>query len=1024
MSKSKREFIVPVGGSLHHHEQKFEVVRVFGMGAMGQVVLARNCNAGNQFAFKLLHPDLASDEYNGYYVQLFEYEARVLGRLDHPGIVNFIQSGLLTFPLGLPYIQMEYTKGETLREILNRKKTLPVEITLDIEEQLFTAVDYTHQTGIVHRDLKPENIMITKSPEGLIRVKMIDFGIFRHKDKDPYKGRTVGTPRYMAPEQYDNNAIVDGKADVYAIGVIGYEMYTGHPPFYADCDGTIPSMQKTFQRKVPSLISTHPNTPIKFSELHEDLLERDPAKRPAETEALEMVRAIYPKPSLPYNVHAQLTDTDIGIEAEVKKIKMDEDVVDRTSPDARISVSMQEIFSQAETELDTAHRIQQAAVAETELDTAHRMQQAGAADTDRANELESGMRTKIPGLSDPPESTSSIVAILNSYSSEHPNSISGANEVDVNDGVRLEPTEERIEPTVVSQSEDRAYDDDNNMVVAQRGDGTLRWGNGEIKLPDPPNRASHPEDNKQNLEEEKPSEKCTIIRSRRDQIEEAEATPAAESSEDLTDEELWAVSEKLADEAARAWRVDLQGEEALLAFRRDYAAEALRELQAAPSEKTIRRLRRWIAEAAADQAVEAAERQGSKGHASGVPEQPQQKTRAQQGSNAPNDASHVESESEGSTDEEVRAVCEALVDETIRALRPLLPNYTSEEQLVDHRELGKIYLEHLRADPSKKTVRAIRAQIAKFAAKLAAERQARKGHASGVPEPPQQEARAQGEDAPATNLPAPSPSNPTSNVESGPSEGPTDEELRAVSEKLADEAIRAWRVDHIGEEELLAFRRDYAVAALHKLQADPSEKTVRAIRAHIAKFAAELAAERQVRKSHADAVPEPPPQKASGQGGKGNTARMRAMPMAPYQMETAAPRQPSQEEPPAAAPASVINHKRTTWTNIAIYSLLLVPLFILALVVFYRLGFDSKSVLPTQPEPPATAPPSIVEPAAHAMTSPSPASSDTEVLPPTPKIAPPVVKHLASKPLPSSSPAPSSSARETVEFQRLVKENR
>jgi|GEM_PF-2174290 len=1051
MRNKRNRSLLKKGDALRYHEQWYDIEEILGSGGGGLVLLVKNRNLKNLSVIKVLHPDLAREE---RYVKRFEDEARVLAGLEDLGLVKVLQQGRLSDPVGLPFMQMEYTKGQTLREALRSEGKFPVARALVILNQTLSVMAKFHKAGIIHRDIKPENILLVNTPLGLV-VKIFDFGIFLHDERAPDEGSFVGTVGYVSPEQtlgFD----IDGRSDVYSVGVIAYEMLTGKRPFSDVHDGSLASVYKTIGLKAPSVITIDPSIPIEVSEFVDALLEQDVSTRPTAEAGAQRAKAVQHQFFVHHGAPQTMEDAQVPT-TELERIDI-EDLENRTSPDGRISTFMKggEDFGKAETERDTAHRIQQSG------------------DTARMNELESGERTKIPDGSDPQESSSSIDAYFDSLgASEPPNPISDADEADVNDRARLVTTE-RVEPTVVSQSEDRTYGKDDKMVVAQRADGTLRRGDGEVQLPDPPNRAFHPEENKQNLKEEKPSEKYTTIRSRRDQIEEAEAIPA---SEDLTDEEVRAKSKELADEAVRVWRVDLQGEEALLAFRRDYAAAALQVLQADPSEKTIRRLRGWIAEAAADQAGEAAERQGSKGHASGVPEQPQQEAHAQQGSNAPNDASHVESESEGSTDEEVRAVCEALVDETIRALRPLLPNYTSEEQLVDHRELGKIYLEHLRANPSEKTVRAIRAQIAKFAAKLAAERQGRKGYAESMPEPPQQEANAQeGGDAPATNRPAPS--NPASDVNSD-SEGPTDEELRAVSEELADEAIRAWRLDRMGEEKLFAYRRDYAVAVLRKLQANPSEKTVRAIRAQIAKFAAELAAKCQEkgranqegRDAPATNLPASPNDASDVENNSSegltdeelcavceelvDEAARVLMPNFTSE-EQLAPRRklegifmrslradPSEEnirsiremiatkdeevaaepvripnEPAAATLAPVVSHRKVTWTSVAIYGLLLAISSILVLGVLHLLGyFDIRSIL-TRPEPGA-APPPLVEPAARAVTPPSPAApASAEAVPPsTPKIAPSAVKRPVS-------PVPSSSARETDESLQFMKENR
>ena len=858
---------------LRYHEQQYEIQEILGSGGGGQVLLVKNRHLKNLSVIKVLHRDLARDE---RYVKRFEEEACVLAGLNDPGLVKVLQQGRLSDPVGLPFMQMEYIEGETLRDILNRKKMLPVEVRLIILIQVFSTLANSHKAGIIHRDIKPENILIVESPTGLV-VKIFDFGIFLHDERAPESGSFVGTICYASPEQL-RGFDIDGKSDIYSVGVIAYEMSTGKRPFSDVYDGSFESMCKTIGIKVLPLVSVDPSIPIEFSEFVEALLEKDVSMRPTAEAGKQRGKAVQQQLFVRHGAPHTMEDAQVRA-AEVERIDI-EDVENRTSPDGRISTFAREDFGKAETERDTAHRIQQSG------------------DTDRMNEHESGERTRIPDGSDPPESPSAIAAYLDSLgSSESPNHAI-VDEADVNDRVRY-PTTERVEPTVVSQSEDRVYDKDDKMVVAQRGDGTLRRGDGEVQLPDPPNRAS-----------------------------------------DLGDD-----------------------------------------------------------------------------HPKGL------------------------------TEEELRVVCGALVDEAVRVLRPLLSSYTLEHMSIYRRDAAADFMETLRAKPFAEAVQSIRAEIAEVATELAAQRQNSKGRADAMPEPPQQEAGApEGSDAPATNLPA---SSNDASDESDSSEGPTDEEVRAMAKELTDEAISVLRADLHGEEALLVVRRNYEAAALRELRAGPFEEVVRRIRTNIA----EWAAKRQARKSHADVVPDEelcavceelvdeaarvlmpnstseeraaPRRKLAGifitslraDPSEENIRSIREM-IATKREEMAAERARILNEPAAATLAPVVSHRKVTWKNIAIYGLLLVISSILALGVFHLLGyFDLRSIL-THPEPGA-APPPLVEPAARTVTPPSPASSAsaTEVLPPTPKIAPSAVKRPVS-------PASSSSARETDESLRFYEKDR
>lgn len=194
-----------------------------GRGGMGLVFRARQVRLDRYVAVKLMNPELAKSE---EFAQRFEREARALARLDHPGIVrvhDFGEAG------GVYYLVMEYVEGVNLRELL--EEGVESAQAEEIIAQLCDALAYAHEHGVVHRDIKPENVLLDRGG----RVKVADFGLAKLQvDRGSTYGtrtrRVIGTPQYMAPEQLGSPETVDHRADIFAIGVVFYEMLTGQLP--------------------------------------------------------------------------------------------------------------------------------------------------------------------------------------------------------------------------------------------------------------------------------------------------------------------------------------------------------------------------------------------------------------------------------------------------------------------------------------------------------------------------------------------------------------------------------------------------------------------------------------------------------------------------------------------------------------------------------------------------------------------------------------------------------------------------
>src|SRR2546427_2007069 len=203
---------------------RYAIERELGRGGMATVYLAKDLRHDRPVAFKVLHPDLAAT----LGPERFQREIRMAARLQHPHILTVLDSGEAA---GRLWFTMPFIQGESLRDRLNREKQLPVEDALRIAREAADALDYAHQHGIVHRDIKPENILLAGR-----HALVADFGIARALDatgtqKLTETGMAVGTPAYMSPEQAAGERELDGRTDIYSLGIVLYEMLAGEPPF-------------------------------------------------------------------------------------------------------------------------------------------------------------------------------------------------------------------------------------------------------------------------------------------------------------------------------------------------------------------------------------------------------------------------------------------------------------------------------------------------------------------------------------------------------------------------------------------------------------------------------------------------------------------------------------------------------------------------------------------------------------------------------------------------------------------------
>ena len=208
----------------------YRVDRELGGGGMSRVFVATDIELDRQVVVKVLPPDLAA----GLNADRFRREIQLAARLQHPHIVPLHAAGAKG---GLLYYTMPFIDGENLRSIIIRKRELPVQEAVKILREVADALSYAHSQGVVHRDIKPDNILISGN-----HALVLDFGVSKALRSSTAEtstsgptltshGMTLGTPAYMAPEQAAGNPNVDARADIYSLGVVGYELLAGHQPF-------------------------------------------------------------------------------------------------------------------------------------------------------------------------------------------------------------------------------------------------------------------------------------------------------------------------------------------------------------------------------------------------------------------------------------------------------------------------------------------------------------------------------------------------------------------------------------------------------------------------------------------------------------------------------------------------------------------------------------------------------------------------------------------------------------------------
>ncbi|HJU88996.1 MAG TPA: protein kinase [Gemmatimonadaceae bacterium] len=237
----------------HTLEEDFELLRELGRGAFTAVYLARERATARLVAIKTIRRRYLDDEEA---VHRFAREARVVADLNHPNIVRTY--GVREMEERTVAIVLQHIQGPTLRDALHDDQPFPIPLAERVLNDVAAALVYAHGRGVVHRDVKPENIFLDEETG---RVLLADFGIARTMDGDPHLtrvGMVVGTPAYMSPKQIDGRA-VDGRSDVYSLGVVGWEMLTGQRPWAGQSIYNV--MYKHKHEPLTSIASLRPEAP-------------------------------------------------------------------------------------------------------------------------------------------------------------------------------------------------------------------------------------------------------------------------------------------------------------------------------------------------------------------------------------------------------------------------------------------------------------------------------------------------------------------------------------------------------------------------------------------------------------------------------------------------------------------------------------------------------------------------------------------------------------------------------------------
>ena len=265
-------FSSPIGSTL---SGRYRLLSKLGSGGMSTVYLAEDQTLERSVAVKVMHAGI-SDQPDQ--IERFRREARAVAQLSHPNVVAVIDAGE---DGGHPYIVFEYVEGETLKQRIDRLRRLPVDEAAAYAIEIGRGLAAAHARMLVHRDVKPQNVLIDS--EG--RAKVTDFGIALSLESDGLTktGRVLGTTDYVSPEQAMGQD-VDARSDIYSLGILLYEMLTGHPPFQAET--LVGVAMKHVNEPMPDIQGARPQVSAALSAVIERATDKDPKRRHADMAAM------------------------------------------------------------------------------------------------------------------------------------------------------------------------------------------------------------------------------------------------------------------------------------------------------------------------------------------------------------------------------------------------------------------------------------------------------------------------------------------------------------------------------------------------------------------------------------------------------------------------------------------------------------------------------------------------------------------------------------------------------------------
>ncbi|GMV14786.1 MAG: hypothetical protein AMXMBFR56_30100 [Polyangiaceae bacterium] len=333
---------------------RYVVEDVIGEGGMATVYRAKHRLSDRHVAIKIMNQELAR---NPVIQERFRREAKAAQKIAHPNIIEILDQGETGD--GSLYLVMELLEGETLADVVERGK-VPMERTLPILIQISRALARAHDLEVIHRDLKPENIFLARTPDGGEVVKLLDFGIARSMQdvRLTGSGEVFGTPQYMAPERITSTE-AGPAADLYALGVMAFEMFTGRLPFEAN--DVASWFLKHMKEAPPSMRQLDPALPAELDELVLELLAKDPTDRPVDahkvhndlvaiSDSLGIHAPIEPADET-VSSHVPSTSERTAVDRWNRRLEVFELMLKRAYPPTNRPAELEQILTQVRTKL-------------------------------------------------------------------------------------------------------------------------------------------------------------------------------------------------------------------------------------------------------------------------------------------------------------------------------------------------------------------------------------------------------------------------------------------------------------------------------------------------------------------------------------------------------------------------------------------------------------------------------------------------------------------------------------------------